>query len=329
MSGSMSLAQTQPPQQRTVQAPTPAPAAKPKPKAAAPAAPAPAPAGAETPAAASSGEIVARVGGRDVPASEVRAFLTSIGADQRAALAKDPALLSQALRLLLANQLVLKEAVDKKWQDQPAIAAQLEQLRENAILETYLRAVSTPPANYPDEAEVQKTYDANKSALIVPRQFRLAQIFLALPEAADKATEDQIRKKVAEVQIKLKQPKADFAVIAKEVSMQAGAADNGGDLGWVPETQLIPEIKAQVMGMANNAIGEPVKLADGFHIVKLIDTKAAETRPLAEVRDALVQRIRAQRADALRRSYLAQVLDQNPPVINELALAKVLEAQAR
>ncbi len=269
---------------------------------------------------------MSRIGGRDVTSSEVRVFLAGVGAEQRAALAKDPALLSQALRIMLANQLVLKEANDKKWPEQPAVAAQLAQLRDNAIMETYLHAAAVPPAPSPDEAELQKTYDANKSALIVPRQFHLAQIFVALPEGSDKAAEEQARKKLAEIQARLKQPKADFTAIAKEGAGQPGAAENSGDLGWIVETQLLPEIKTQVMGLANAAVSDPIKLADGFHLIKLIDTKPAETRPLADVRDALIQRLRAQRAELIRRAYLARVLEQTPPVINELALAKVLEA---
>jgi len=329
VSNSVVLAQSQQPQQRAApQAQGVQPPAKPRPKAAAPATPAEA-APAQRQTAAQGGEVVARVGGRDISTAEVQAFLAGMAADQRAALARDPVMLSQALRIMLANQLVLKEATDKKWEDQPAVAAQLAKLRDDAIIAIYLQSVSQPPANYPDEAEIQKTYDANKSALIVPRQFRLAQIFLALPEGADKAIEDQVRKKLAEVQLKLKQSKADFSAIAKENSMQAGAAENGGDLGWVAETLLIPEIKTQVMGMANNAVSEPIKLADGFHIIKLIETKPAATRPLAEVRDALVQRLRAERAELLRRAYLARVLEQNPPAINELALSKVFEAPAR
>lgn len=326
VSADVVLAQSPQPQQKSApQAQPVQPAPKARPKAAAPAEPTLQ----QRETGAQGGEVVARVGGRDISTAEVQAFLAGIAQDQRAALAKDPALLSQALRMMLANQLVLKEATDKKWDDQPAVAAQLAKLRDDAIIAIYLQSVSIPPANYPDEAEIQKTYEANKSALIVPRQFRLAQIFLALPDGADKAIEDQVRKKLAEVQLKLKQPKADFAAIAKESSMQAGAAENGGDLGWVAETLLISEIKTQVMGMANNTVSDPIKLADGFHIVKLIETKAAATRPLAEVRDALVQRLRAERAELLRRAYLARVLEQNPPAINELALSKVFESPSR
>jgi peptidylprolyl isomerase len=91
--------------------------------------------------------------------------------------------------------------------------------------------------------------------------------------------------------------------------VQAGAAENGGDLGWVAETMLIPEIKTQVMGMTNNAVSEPIKLADGFHIVKLIETRRLR-RGRSLVRAALVQRLRADRAELLRRAYLARILEQ-------------------
>jgi peptidylprolyl isomerase len=90
-------------------------------------------------------------------------------------------------------------------------------VRDSAIVESYLQAISVPPANYPDDAEVQKTYDANQSAFIVPRQFRIAQIFVAAAEG-NKTAADQARKKLTDIQARLKQRKADFAAIAKEMS---------------------------------------------------------------------------------------------------------------
>jgi parvulin-like peptidyl-prolyl isomerase len=314
------LAQNPPPAapQRVVK-PKP-PAAAPAPVAAAqPAAPAPH----ASEAAASGNEPVARVAGRDVTSSEIRDFLAAVGPDQRAALARDPALLNQTLRAMFARQLVLKEATDKKWQDQPAVLAQLAKLREEAIFETYLQSVSVPPDNYPDEAEIQKTYEANKGALVMPRRFHLAQIYVSLAEGSDAAAEEKAKAKVADIQAKLKQPKADFAQIAKDASDQRELADKGGDLGWLPEPQLVPEIKSRVMGMTANSVSEPIKLSDGYHIVKLIETKPSETMPLADVRDTLVQRLRQQRAELSRRAYLARALEQNPPAINEIALSRI------
>ncbi len=49
---------------------------------------------------------------------------------------------------------------------------------------------------------------------------------------------------------------------------------------------------------------------------------------LAEVRDAIAAQLRSERENANRQAYLAKLLEQNPPAINELALCKVF-AKAR
>ncbi|HVQ67646.1 MAG TPA: peptidylprolyl isomerase [Bradyrhizobium sp.] len=321
------LAQTPPAAQRAAPAPTPA-----KPKSA------PQAAGSETPAAqapatqglasvktAGGDDVIARVGNANVSAEELRAYVGALGAQDQAALAKDPALLSQAVRMLLANRLVLQEVIAKKWDQQPNIAAQLDRVRENALTEIYLQSVSTPPAGFPSEEDLQKIYDANRGALLMPRQFQLAQIFIAAPKDADKVTEDKAKKNLDEILGKLKAPGADFATIARA----AGESKDGGDLGWVAENQIRPEIKALVMGLAKSGVSEAIRLDDGWHILKLLDTKAAYTRTLPEVRDQLVQQIRSERAGAMRRAYLAELLKRNPPILNELALSNLLDSSRK
>jgi peptidylprolyl isomerase len=290
--------------------------------AAAPAPLAPAPSAAPAPAPLKSpSEIVARVGGADLTADDLRAYVAALGPREQAAVAKDPALLSQAVRLLLANRLVLQEALAKKWDQQPNVAAQLQRARENALAELYLQSVATPPASFPTDEDVQKAYDANRTAFLMPRQFQLAQIFVAAPKDGDKAVEDKAKKSLEDIQQKLKAPGADFAALASA----ANDSRDGGELGWVVEDQIRPEIRTQVMGLARNAISEPIRLDDGWHILKLIDTKAAYTRTLPEVREQLVQQMRTERATALRRGYLADLLKQHPPVLNELALSTLLD----
>jgi peptidylprolyl isomerase len=74
-------------------------------------------------------------------------------------------------------------------------------------------------------------------------------------------------------------------------------------------------------------VTDPIRLEDGWHVLKLLDTEAAHSRPLAEVRDALVQRMRAERIEANRRAYVAELLKQSPPVVNEIALSRLLETK--
>jgi PPIC-type PPIASE domain len=130
--------------------------------------------------------------------------------------------------------------------------------------------VSALPANFPSDDDLQKVYDAYRAALLVPRQFQLAQIFVALPKGADKTAEDQSKKTVDDLERKLKTPGADFASLANN-----NGAKNGGDLGLLRENQIRPEIRAKVIELPKGAASEPIRLEDGWHLVKLIDTRAA------------------------------------------------------
>jgi parvulin-like peptidyl-prolyl isomerase len=310
------LAQTAPAPQRAI--PSPA-RQKPAPQAAIPQAPPTQ--GLASGKTSGSNDVVARVGNANISAEELRSYVGALPARDQAALAKDPALLSQAVHMLLANRLVLQEAVARKWDQQPNVVTQLDRVRENALVEIYLQSVSTPPEGFPGEEDLQKTYDANRSALLMPRQFQLAQIFVAAAKDGDKATEDKAKKTLEDIQAKLKAPGTDFAELARTES----DSKDGGDLGWLVESQIRPEIKAQVLGLSKNGISEAIRLDDGWHILKLIDTKAAYTRTLPEVREQLIQQMRNERASVMRRSYLAELLKQHPPVLNELALSNLLE----
>jgi peptidylprolyl isomerase len=108
-------------------------------------------------------DVIARIGDSEVTAGELRTAIANLDPNTQAAAAKDPQALSKLVRLILAQRLVLKEALEKKWDQNPGVVNTLNQVRNNAIAQTYLQSVSTPPETYPSDAEVQTTYDANKA----------------------------------------------------------------------------------------------------------------------------------------------------------------------
>jgi peptidylprolyl isomerase len=325
LAGALCAAISSPVAAQTRNPPQPAaPRATPAPAAAAAAQPAPA---APDNAAIKGGEIIARVGDSDVTAEEVRATIQLLDARQQAAMARDPALLSQTVRAILANRLVLKEATARKWDQQPAVVTQLARARDTLIVETYLQSVTALGDSYPGEADIRSVYEANASAFLVPRRFRLAQIVVNLAKDADKAAEDAARRKLDDIMRRIRQPGAEFGPIAKASSEDTATAGRDGEIGWVAEPDLRTEIRAQVTGLPKSGISDPIRLEDGWHILKLVDTEASHTRPLADVKDALVQRMRAERIEANRRAYVAELLKQTPPVVNEIALSRLLEGK--
>jgi len=161
----------------------------------------------------------------------------------------------------------------------------------------------------------------------VPRQYRLAQIFIAVPKAADKTDND--KEKLDGLSKDLHPKEADFAAIARAQSEESQSAAKGGEIGWLTENQIQPEIRLQVTSLAKGTVSEPIRLADGWHILKVLDIKDPYTPTLDEIRPQFIERLRAERARALSQDYVARLLQQTPVSINELGLEKLLNKPAK
>lgn len=281
------------------------------------------------PAETAKPDVLGRIGDAEVLTDDVRALLRQLGPAEREALEQNPAVLGQVVRSLLVQQLVLKQALEKKWDKEPEVIAQLQRVRESTITETYLQSVSAPPEGYPSEAELAAAYDANKAALLQPKSFRVAQIYIADPrDGADEAVSKKAREKLKLVRDALSAEGADFGKIAAAHSEEASSASNGGEIGWVAETQIQPEIRAELPKLALNVVSEPVRLDDGWHILKVLDVREAYTPTLEQVRAQLIQQLRAERTRANTQKFLADLVEKNPLAINELALSALLPKAA-
>jgi parvulin-like peptidyl-prolyl isomerase len=260
-----------------------------------------------------------------VTAGEIRADIRNLDANTQAAAERDPAALSQLVRAILAQRLVLKEALEKKWDQNPAVTAAIERLRDSAIAQTYLQSVSKPPETYPSDAELQAAYDANKAQLLIPRQFDLAQIYIKNPKSSDPSAAATAQVKLDAVRKALAKHGADFSAIASAESDDPSSAAKGGELGWLAETRIQPEIRSQLGSLAKGTVSQPVRLDDGWHVLKVVDVKEPYTPTLDEIRPQLSQKMRAERARAISQQYIAKLMQENPVQINELALSKVLK----
>ena len=280
------------------------------------------------PSSHAEGTTIAQVGASEVRAEDIKPMLDKLPLRDQLTLAHDPAALNEFVRTLIIQQLVYKEAVAKKWEQQAEVAAQLDRIRQQAITQSYLQSLATPPADFPSQADLQTAYDTLKknNALQVPRQLHLAQVYIADPKGVDKSLDDKAQAKLDAVQKALKAG-GDFAAVAKSQSDEAASASRGGDLGWLAENQIQPEIRTQVIALAKGATTDVIRLNDGYHIIKLIEVKDPYTASLDEVKIPLTNEIRKERAQALSKAYLAQLLKQNPVTLNEIAVSKLLDTK--
>ena len=72
---------------------------------------------------------------------------------------------------------------------------------------------------------------------------------------------------------------ADFTALARQFS-QSATAPQGGEIGWVQEGQLAPELDAALANMQDNTVAGPVRTLSGFHVLLLRESRKS---PLGDV----------------------------------------------
>jgi parvulin-like peptidyl-prolyl isomerase len=282
-------------------------------------------ASAQQPAAGDA--VIGKMGNVEVKTSDVRRIIDAQPPEVRKQIAGGVSELDRLVRNELVRQALLAEAKAKGLDKKPDVMLIMDRAREQALLQVYMNDVARPPANFPSEEDVKQAYEANKAQLAVPAQFELAQIFVSSPEGADKAVATRAQKKAADVAAKAQVKGADFAKLAKENSEHKDTAPKGGDLGWLPENQIFPEIRVAVVKMEKGDVSGPIRSASGWHIVKLVDKRPAGVRPLSEVQDAIANQLRMRRAQEIERSYVEGLIGRTPQTVNQLELSKLQSAK--
>jgi parvulin-like peptidyl-prolyl isomerase len=278
-------------------------------------------------AIAADSTVIAKVGGSEVRSDDIKPFIEKLSVKDQLALSKNPAALNEYVRGLIIQQLVYKEALAKKWDQQAQVLAALEKMRQQAITQSYLQSVAAPPQDFPSNTELQEAYDQLKkaNALQVPKQYRLSQIYIACPKGADKAVEE---KSQSRVDAAVKATKSgDFAAVAKTQSDDAASAQRGGDLGFLAESQIQPEIRSAVASLSKNGTTDPIRLNDGWHVIRLTEVKDPYTASMDEVKASLTNELRNQKAQVLGKAYLAKLLQDNPVTLNEIAVSKLVDSK--
>ncbi len=264
--------------------------------------------------------VIGSIGDLEIRENEVLASLGNLGAVDKEALMRDPATLNKLVRSILVQRIVLQEALEKKWDEDPSVAPLLKSTREAALADSYLKSICKPPESYPSESELKAAYEASRAAITVPRSYRLAQIYVADPDGTDK----QAKTRLENVRKRLQVKGADFGEIARAISEEKESASRNGEIGWLNEQQIQPEILAQLPKLSMNVVSEPVRLKDGWHILKVLDAREPFTPIFDQVRVQLAQRLRAEKTRADIQAYVAETLQKHPVAINEVALSKLL-----
>lgn len=200
---------------------------------------------------------------------------------------------------------------------QEALAKLLFQKRD-VRLATYSLADEAKNQTVSPE-ELQSFYDAHKKQLLTPETFTVEYLVLT-PKDVEKRiqiTDEQIatyydknkaqfvtkgEANLAHIQVANETEAnaiaqqlnngADFATLAKEKSTDKLSAAQGGNLGWTKAGTFPQAFENAASQLQVGQVSQPIKIDNAYHIIKVIDRKAENIIPLAQVKDKITEIIR-------------------------------------
>jgi peptidyl-prolyl cis-trans isomerase SurA len=233
-----------------------------------------------------------------------------------------------------------QEEFDKHLHDASLTLGDLRtQIRRSLTTEKLLNKEVNSRINITD-ADVTNFYNSNKAQFnFIEPKYDIADIVVTsqpthMPEGSNlqnsKAGSDsEARRKIEMIHNRLESGE-DFATLAANLSEDTNDANNGGNMGFIPESNLRnqPLVFAAISKLQPGQITEIIpfqtapgsKTPNGYAIYKLIEKEPAGQREItdARVQQDIRQQLRDSRAQLLRAAYYEILRDQTK-VENHLA----------
>jgi peptidyl-prolyl cis-trans isomerase C len=225
--------------------------------------------------------IVATVGGEPITEADLAFAAEDIGQD----LSNIPP--EQLRAVLLAQMIDLKLMAQaghaKGLEDDELFKVRLKYLTDRALRRAYTKqAVSDTITSEAIKAE----YDRIVAAMPAEDEVHARHILVT--------TEDDAKAIKAELDAG-----ADFAALAREKSIEPGAAQSGGDLGYFKAAMMVKPFADAAFAMQVGEISNPVQTQFGWHIIKVEDRRPAAKPTLEQLTPQIGQQLYVQKYRAL------------------------------
>ncbi|MBI2688137.1 MAG: peptidyl-prolyl cis-trans isomerase [Acidobacteria bacterium] len=241
-----------------------------------------------------SDPVVINIGPIKVTKSEYESFINALP-PQIQTEAKGPnkrKVAEQYAELRMMAEEARKRKIDQSPAAKTQIAFQLDQMLAQMLFRD-LQATAKV-----DDAAVQKYYEAHKGEYEEVKARHILVRFkdsrVPLREGQKELSDAEALAKAQEIKKKL-DGGADFVTTAKADSDDAGSGAQGGDLGQFGRGQMVPEFDAAAFSQPVGKVGDPVRSAFGYHVIKVDERKS---KSLADVKDQIEKQLRPELAKA-------------------------------
>jgi len=178
-----------------------------------------------------------------------------------------------------------------------------------------LAYLEVDPASFEDQVditdrEIRTYYEYEIDKFKEPRQVKARHILFKVGPDAPEEKEKAVRER-AEAVLEKAEGEADFSELASEYS-EGPSQSKGGDIGYFSKGQMVKPFEEAAFQLEKGEVSDLVRTRFGYHIIKVEDIKPAKTHPLEEVREEIVDTLKANAGKELARERGLSLIDQMP-----------------
>jgi len=155
------------------------------------------------------------------------------------------------------------------------------------------------------DKETRAYYDANQAAFKQPEQVKASHILIKVGPKADEPQKAAARKKIEEIQQKVKKGD-DFAALAKEFSEGPSSA-KGGDLGYFRKGQMMKPFEDAAFALKPGEVSDIVETSFGYHLIKLADKKPESTIAYEDIKAKIQEYLKQKKVGEQVELYVADL----------------------
>ena len=210
-------------------------------------------------------------------------------------------LVNDVLRSMINERLQIQEAVrqrvevtDKEIQEQIADLERRNRMEKGGLFKV-LRQRNIDPKTFEEQIRASLAW-SKVVALTIQPQIRVSDDEVNVVMKRMRDNKDKLQYRVQEIFLPVDQPAqqgrvlqtaqfilaqlragASFEILARQFS-QTGSSSTGGDMGFLFEGQMEPELERVVKQLKTGQIAGPVRGTGGYYIFRLVDRRTIDGR---------------------------------------------------
>ena len=230
---------------------------------------------------------------------------------------------------MIRFELMAKEAMAKGYDKDAEVVRTMKQVMIQKLIRNDFEK-QLKPEDIP-EAELKGYYDGHQKEYNTPEQVRASHVLVKFPPNATPAQKEAAKARAKalldEVKTKAKDATA-FGELAKKHSDDTGSKALGGDLRYFSKTEeggtMVKEFSDAAFKLAKAGdVSDLVETRYGFHIIRMADRRAAQTRAFDQVKRQIQNRLYREKRTKMFDDFVKGLRAKAQIVINEPLLDEI------